>query len=74
MCLGVPARVIHIDGPEATVVLGSVEYKASLLLLPDVNPGDYILLHAGFAIEKIDEREAAETIRLFNEISNFDVE
>ncbi len=70
MCLGVPARVIHIDGSEATVALGSVEYKASLLLLNNVNPGDYVLLHAGFAIEKIDPVEAEETIRLFHEISN----
>ena len=70
MCLGVPARVIHIDGSVATVALGSVEYKASLLLLNNVNPGDYVLLHAGFAIEKIDPAEAEETIRLFHEISN----
>jgi len=74
MCLGVPARVIHIEGSEATVILGSVKYKASLLLLNDVNLGDYILLHAGFAIEKIDCLEAEETIRLFNEISNLEKE
>lgn len=74
MCLGVPARVIHIEGSEATVVLGSIEYKASLLLLNNVNEGEYILLHAGFAIEKIDRQEAEETIRLFNEISNLEKE
>ena len=70
MCLGVPARVIRIDGSEAIVIIGSVEYKSSLLLLNDVEVGDYILLHAGFAIEKIDPVEAEATIRLFNEISN----
>ena len=74
MCLGVPARVICIDGSVATVNIGSVEYKSSLLLLNDVEVGDYILLHAGFAIEKIDPEEAEETIRLFNEISNMQEE
>jgi hydrogenase expression/formation protein HypC len=74
MCLGVPARVIRIEGTEARVIIGSVEYTSSLLLLNDVEVGDYILLHAGFAIEKIDPEEAEETIRLFNEISNMNAE
>jgi hydrogenase expression/formation protein HypC len=74
MCLGVPARVIRIEGTEARVIIGSVEYTSSLLLLNDVDVGDYILLHAGFAIEKIDPEEAEETIRLFNEISNMNAE
>ena len=74
MCLGVPARVVRIEGTGATVVIGSVEYESSLLLLNDVEVGDYILLHAGFAIEKIDPAEAEETIRLFNEISNMNEE
>ena len=68
MCLGVPARVMHIEGSEATVALGDVEYKASLLLLNDVEVGDFIILHAGFAIEKVDPREAEETIQLFKEM------
>ena len=68
MCLGVPARVMHIKDSEATVALGDVEYKASLLLLNGVQVGDFIILHAGFAIEKVDPREAEETIRLFREM------
>ncbi|MCK9423061.1 MAG: HypC/HybG/HupF family hydrogenase formation chaperone [Bacteroidales bacterium] len=74
MCLGVPARVLRIEGSEATVAIGSVEYKSSLLLLNNVEVGDYILLHAGFAIEKIDPEEAEVTTRLFNEISNIEPE
>ena len=70
MCLGVPARVLHIDDTEAIVAIGDVEYKASLLLMNDVKVGDYIILHAGFAIEKVDPEEADETIRLFLEIEN----
>jgi len=74
MCLGVPARVIRVEGNVATVNIGSVEYESSTLLLNDVAVGDYVLLHAGFAIEKIDPEEAAETMRLFNEISNLEEE
>ncbi|MCX6251151.1 MAG: HypC/HybG/HupF family hydrogenase formation chaperone [Bacteroidetes bacterium] len=68
MCLGVPARVIRVEDNEALVAVGSVEYKASLLLLEDIKEGDYIILHAGFAIEKVDPVEAGETLKLFLEI------
>lgn len=71
MCLGVPARVIHIEDTEATVTIGNVEYKASLLLLKDVHIGDFIILHAGFAIEKVDPKEAEETIQLFKEMEMY---
>ena len=70
MCLAIPAKVISIDGHSALVSIEDVEYKASLLLLDDVRPGDFIMLHAGFAIEKIDAEEAVETLRLLNEIAN----
>lgn len=68
MCLAIPAKVICVDGKSAKVSIEDVEYTASLLLLDDVKPGDYIMLHAGFAIEKVDPDEAAETLRLLNEI------
>ena len=68
MCLAIPAKVIRVDGPVALVTIEDVEYTASLLLLEDVNPGDFVLLHAGFAIEKVDPEEAAETMRLLQEI------
>lgn len=69
MCLGVPAKIVSIENDYAIVTLGSVEYKACLRLLRDVSIGDYIILHAGFAIEKVDRAEAEETLRLINEIS-----
>ena len=68
MCLAIPAKVIQVEGSKARVTIEDVEYTASLLLLDDVNPGDFILLHAGFAIEKLDPDEAAETMRLLLEI------
>ena len=74
MCLAIPARVIRVEGQTACVQVEEVEYTASLLLLEDVSEGDYIMLHAGFAISKVDPEEAAETLKLLNEISRFDPE
>lgn len=68
MCLAIPAKVLSVDYPSAVVSIENVEYKASLLLLDDVKVGDYIMLHAGFAIEKVDQAEAEETLRLLNEV------
>ncbi len=64
MCLAIPAKVISVEGFSALVSIEEVEYTASLLLLPDVEAGDYIMLHAGFAIEKVDPEYAAETMQL----------
>lgn len=69
MCLAVPVRVSQIDGLEALVELGGVIRQASLTLVPDTQVGDYVLLHAGFAIQKLDEREAEQTISLFAELA-----
>ncbi|MEI6888222.1 MAG: HypC/HybG/HupF family hydrogenase formation chaperone [Bacteroidales bacterium] len=70
MCLAIPAKVLSVEGASALVSIEDVEYKASLLLLDDVQPGDYVMLHAGFAIEKVDAEEAAETLRLLNEVAD----
>jgi hydrogenase expression/formation protein HypC len=67
MCLAIPAKVISVNGPSALVSIEDVEYTASLLLLDDVKPGDYIMLHAGFAIQKVDAEEAALTLQLLND-------
>jgi len=74
MCLAIPAKVISVNGSSALVTIEDVEYQASLLLLDNVNPGDYIMLHAGFAIEKVDAEEAEETLRLLNELEQFSPE
>ena len=68
MCLAIPAKVISVEWPSAVVSIENVEYRASMLLLEDVKVGEYVMLHAGFAIEKVDPEEAAETLRLLNEI------
>ena len=68
MCLAIPAKVISVNGKSALVCIEDVQYTASLLLLEDVNPGDFIMLHAGFAIEKVDEKEARITLQLLNDM------
>ena len=69
MCLAVPVKVLKIEDLNAVVELGGLTRQASLMLVPDTRVGDYVLLHAGFAIQKLDEKEAEETIRLFAEIA-----
>lgn len=71
MCLSVPGKVIKIKGELATVSVGGTMYEASLQMLEGVNVGDYVLVHTGFAIQKIDEQEANETLKLFNEFEEF---
>ncbi|MBI3919893.1 MAG: HypC/HybG/HupF family hydrogenase formation chaperone [Armatimonadetes bacterium] len=71
MCLGIPAKVIQkLSDAEAVVELNGVQYQASLLLVEDVNEEDYVIIHAGFAIQKIDEEEAQITLRLIDEVLN----
>lgn len=63
MCVGVPARIVQIlDEQEAWVELEGVRRKVSLLLLPEVSEGDHVIVHAGFAIQRLDEQEAVETL------------
>jgi len=70
MCLSIPAKIVSIDGTMAEVSAGGAIFSAGLQMIEDVRVGDYILLHAGFAIQKINEKEAEETIRLFEEMNN----
>jgi len=69
MCLAIPARVKSIEGIEAEVEIGGVSRKASILLTPEARVGDYVLLHTGYAINVIDEEEAAETLKLLEEMA-----
>jgi len=68
MCLGVPMRVYSIDGSTARVELGGVTKEISTMLLPSAAVGDYVIVHAGFAIERIDEEAAHRTIAYLHEI------
>lgn len=68
MCLGVPGKVLKIDGRKSEVEIMGVTREVSLELLKQVKLGDYVLIHAGCAIQVIDEDEAQKTLELFNEL------
>jgi hydrogenase expression/formation protein HypC len=70
MCLSIPAKVISIDGDTARASVGGAEYDANLQMVEGVEVGDYILLHTGFAIEKLDKEEALETLKTFEEFDD----
>jgi hydrogenase expression/formation protein HypC len=72
MCLAVPMRVVAVEGPTGMVELGGVEQQVNFSLLPDVTPGEYVIVHAGFALERLDENEARRTIELINELTGDD--
>jgi hydrogenase expression/formation protein HypC len=74
MCLSIPAQVISIDGQIAEVSVGGTLVKANLSLVDNIKTGEYILLHAGFALQKIDEQEAAETLDIFKEFNELNLE
>ncbi len=67
MCLSIPAKVEKIENETATVSVGGTQYEASLQMLDDVQVGDYILMHTGFAIQKLDPEEAEESLKTFQE-------
>jgi hydrogenase expression/formation protein HypC len=68
MCLAIPMKIIRKDGYSATVEAGGVSREINLRLLEDARVGEYVLVHAGFAIETIDEHEAEETLKLMEQI------
>lgn len=69
MCLAVPAKVISSDEMLALVDIDGIQRSVSVMLLPDAKQGDFVLVHAGFAIQLIDEKEAEITIGLLKELA-----
>ncbi|MCD6341193.1 MAG: HypC/HybG/HupF family hydrogenase formation chaperone [Desulfurococcales archaeon] len=74
MCLGIPMRIVRVwnEGELrlAEAEAGGVKTEIDVSLLEDVEVGDYVIVHAGIAISKLDESEAKELIKLFNEIAS----
>lgn len=71
MCLAVPGKVIEIEDLLATVDISGVTRKISLMLLPETKVGEFVLVHAGFAIQAIDEEEVKKTLELFKELEQY---
>ena len=69
MCLAIPALIKSIEGREAEAEIGGITRRVSLWLTPEAEVGDYVLLHTGYAINIIDQQEAEETLRLFEEMA-----
>lgn len=70
MCLAIPLEVIEINGNMAKVSIGHTTRDAYLDLMDQVEVGDFVLVHAGFAIEKLDPEEAEKTLSLFKEMTD----
>ena len=68
MCLAVPAKVKKIEGNSAFVDFGGISRKISLGILDNVKKGEYVLVHAGFAIGKVRESEAQDTLKALEEL------
>ena len=70
MCLAIPVQVERIEGQKGTVVLDGARSEVILSLVPDVAVGDWVLIHAGFAITTLDADEARETYELLKEMDS----
>ncbi len=71
MCLAIPSKVISIENGMATIDVDGVQRSASMMLLEDAAVGDYVIVHAGFAIQKLDEAAAAESLKLMREAAAY---
>ncbi len=68
MCLAIPAQVVSVDDQLAVVEIQGVRRQASLMLLPEAKVGDFVLVHAGFAMQVVDQQEAETTNALLDEM------
>ncbi len=71
MCLAIPALIIGIENETATASVGGTTLEINISLVDDVKENDYVLVHSGFALEKIDREEAEKTLELFGDFEEF---
>ncbi len=74
MCLGIPVKVLQKQGKDGVGEFKGVKRNISFALLDDARVGDYVILHAGFAIQKLDSKEAKKTLELFEELTRLEDE
>ncbi len=70
MCLAIPSKIVKIEDNVATIDVDGVQREASLLLVENPKVGDYVIVHAGFAINKINEEDALESLKLLREAAS----
>ncbi|MBM3254711.1 MAG: HypC/HybG/HupF family hydrogenase formation chaperone [Candidatus Omnitrophica bacterium] len=68
MCLGIPMKIEKIQGEFAQVQSGSLKRQVNIQMLSSIKLGDYVIVHAGFAIEKLNSQKAKETLKIIHEI------
>jgi hydrogenase expression/formation protein HypC len=68
MCLGIPAKIIHMDGDFAEADISGATVRIGIQLLDQVHLGNYVLVHAGYALEVIDEKDAMETLETLHQL------
>ena len=73
MCLAIPARIEQLIAENSAIInLGGMRKEISLALVENIAVGDYVIVHVGYALQKLDQEEAAQTLALFAEISTMD--
>ena len=77
MCLAIPGKVVSISGDDPLTRMGRIDFsgvvkQASLAYVPEVNIGDYVIVHVGFALSKVDEEEAQKVFQYLNQIGELD--
>ncbi|MDZ7577760.1 MAG: HypC/HybG/HupF family hydrogenase formation chaperone [Candidatus Nanopelagicales bacterium] len=74
MCLGIPGRILEVEGAEefrtASVDFGGVRRQVCLAFVPEAEVGEYVIVHVGFAISRVDEAEAIQTLAIIQEMSD----
>ena len=68
MCLAIPMKIKNIEGEFAEVASGRFTRRVNIQMLPRIKAGDYVIVHAGFAIQKVDPDKARDTLRLFDDL------
>jgi hydrogenase expression/formation protein HypC len=74
MCLSIPAKILSIEGKTARASVGGTIINVGLHMIDEIKEGDYVLVHAGFALQKISDDEAQETLKLIREMENINQE
>ncbi len=68
MCLALPAKIVEKNGPDGEVLLGDARLRVNLIMTDEAEVGDWVLVHAGFAIQQVTQEYALETLQLFDEV------
>ncbi len=69
MCLAIPCRIVELNGEMAVGEVGGVERDVSVMMTPGVKVGDYVIVHAGFAIQIVDQEEAKENLKILRQMA-----